>query len=193
MNPDDCGTIDPLLSLHADGMASAEEAQRVEAHLPGCDACRESLAWMRATQRALASRPIVSPPADLRARIAAAIAASSAAPVPVSFTVRRSFTLRPVYAAAASVALLGIISYGLLHTQTPQAAVNHSAANSPVVTAPAKVAVVPSSRAVMGLPGGAAGSTAARLGATPGRNWCTAKSPAKVTRCPTATTMQLGS
>lgn len=144
MNPDDCGTIDPLLSLHADGMASTEEAQRVEAHLPGCDACRESLAWMRATQRALASRPIVSPPADLRARIAAAIAASSAAPVPVSFTVRRSFTLRPVYAAAASVALLGIISYGLLHTQTPQAAVNHSAANSPVVTAPAKVAVVPS-------------------------------------------------
>lgn len=144
MNPDDCGTIDPLLSLHADGMASAEEAQRVEAHLPGCDACRESLAWMRATQRALASRPIVSPPVDLRARIAAAIAASSAAPAPVSFTVRRSFTLRPVYAAAASVALLGIISYGLLHTQTPQAAVNHSAANSPVVTAPAKVAVVPS-------------------------------------------------
>ncbi len=135
INPDDCGTIDPLLSLYADRMASAEEARRVETHLPGCAACRESLAWMRATQYALASRPVVAPPADLRTRIAAAIAASSDTPVPVSFSMRRSFALRPAFAAAASLAVLGIVSYSLLHH--PQ-----SAAVQPVK--PPLVAAVPS-------------------------------------------------
>lgn len=117
---DDCGTVDPLLSVYADGMADAEEARRVEAHLPDCAACRESLAWMRATQRAVSSRPAVAPPADLRARIADAIAASDAAPVPV-FQVRpaRVFALRPALTAAASVAFLGVLSYGLLHRDAP--------------------------------------------------------------------------
>ena len=120
--PDDCGTIDPLVSLFADGMASAEESRRVEEHLLGCSACRESLAWMRATQRALATRPVVLPPADLRARIASAIAASSATPVPTLFQARpaRAFSVRHAYAAAASLTLLGaVVSYGLLHTQAP--------------------------------------------------------------------------
>lgn len=133
--PDDCGTIDPLLSLYADGLASAEEARRVEGHLPGCAACRESLAWMQATQRALALRPVVSPPADLHARIASAIAASSAAPVSVSTKGRRAFALRPAYAAAASLTALGIVvSYGLLHTQAPPANIP-SAVIAPVIVA----------------------------------------------------------
>lgn len=134
---DDCGAIDPLLSLYADGLASAGEAQRVETHLPGCPACREALAWVRATQRALAARPVASPPADLHARIAAAIAASSEAPETASFQTRRGFALRPMFAAAASVAVLGVVSYGLLHTQTPQTA-------RQTVPAPTKVAAAPS-------------------------------------------------
>lgn len=136
--PDDCHTIDPLLSLYADDMASAEEVRRVEAHLPGCAVCREALAWMQATRRALAARPVVSPPADLRARIAGAIAASSAAPLPVSIGAlpARAFALRPAYAAAASLTALGaVISYGLLHHPS-QVAVH------PVK--PPMVAVVPS-------------------------------------------------
>ncbi len=136
--PDDCGTIDPLLSLYADGLASAEEARRVERHLPGCAACRESLAWMQATQRALALRPVVSPPADLRARIASALAASSAAPVSVSTNGRRAFALRPAYAAAASLTVLGlVVSYGLLHTQAPPVSIQ------PAVTPPPMIAIVP--------------------------------------------------
>lgn len=121
--PDDCETIDPLLSLYADGMVSPEEAGRVEAHLSGCAACRESLAWTRATRFALASRPVALPPADLRARIAEAIAASSDAPVPATFTTRRAFALRPALAAAASFVMLGFLSYGLLH-HPPSAAVH---------------------------------------------------------------------
>ena len=111
--------LDSLLSLYADGAVSAEEALRVEAHLPGCAACRESLAWMRATRFALASRPVALPPADLRARIAEAIAASSAAPVPATFRTRRAFALRPALAAAASFVMLGFVGYGLLHHPLP--------------------------------------------------------------------------
>lgn len=131
MIADDCGTIDPLLSLYADGMASPEEAQRVAAHLPDCDSCRESLAWMQATQRALAGRPVVRPPAELRARIAAAIAASSAAPISVASGVRpaRSFALRPSYAAAASLTIFGLVGYSLLR-EHPAANVKNPVASS---------------------------------------------------------------
>lgn len=134
---DDCGTVDPLLSVYADGMADADETRRVEAHLPGCADCRTSLAWARATQRALSSRPVAVPPADLRGRIALAIAASDAAPIP-AFAVRsaRAFVLRPAFAAAAaaSVALLGALSYGLMHRDIP-------AVTPPMV--PSQVAVAP--------------------------------------------------
>ena len=139
---ENCDVIDPLLSLYADGMASPAEARAVEAHLPACEDCRESLAWMQATRRALAGRPVVTPPADLRARIAAAIAASTDAPAAVPFATRPvpAYRLRPAYAAAASLAVLGLVSYGFLHDGLrhgpPQVAVHST-------PAPAKVAVLP--------------------------------------------------
>lgn len=108
-----CDSVEPLISLYADGVVSADESQRVEAHLPVCESCRASLLWAQATHRALASRPVVMPPAYLRARIAQSLAAS-----PASLAVRptRAFVLRPAYAAAASLSVLGVvIGYGLLH------------------------------------------------------------------------------
>ena len=158
---DDCGTIDPLLSLYADGMASAEESPRVEAHLLGCSACRESLAWMRATQRALAARPVVSPSADLRARIASAIAASSTAPVPALFQARpgRAFSVRPAYAVAASLTLLGAVavSYGLLHTPAPDTqatTATHIRSASPIVADVPRVRPSAPILSPMTIPGG---------------------------------------
>ncbi len=139
--PPGCETIAPLLPLYADGMASPHEMHIVDAHLPGCDDCRESLFWMQATHRALAARPVAVPPAGLQARIAAAIAASSAAPVtlrPATLRPARFFTLRPVYAAAASLTVLGfglILSYPLLHSPAPSVSV--------VKPAPPVVAAVP--------------------------------------------------
>ena len=135
--PDDCETIDPLLSLYADGMASAEEAKRVETHLPACADCRESLEWMQATQRILSARPVMSPPPGLRARIAEAIAASSDTPVQTAFNLRpaRVFALRPALAAAASLSILGLVSYSLLHTP-------HSSSHLPT-TSQTTVAIVP--------------------------------------------------
>jgi hypothetical protein len=117
-----CESIEPLLPLYADGMASPREMRQVESHLPDCESCRETLFWMQATHRALAARPVALPPADLHSRIAQAIAASSAAPIsltPGLLRPTRSFTLRPAYAAAASLTVLGLfvsLSYPLWHS-----------------------------------------------------------------------------
>ena len=107
-------------------MASAEEARQVEAHLPGCESCRESLAWMQATRRALSGRPVQSPPAGLHARIAEAIAASDAAPLRLrpartsSLSFSTSFATRPAFAAAASLAAVGLfLGYSLTHLPRP--------------------------------------------------------------------------
>ncbi len=150
--PDDCVSLDPLLSLYADGMASPDEARRVSAHLPGCADCRQSLLWMQATRRALAARPVVPPPHDLRARIAEAIAASSAAPAAARPVL--SFTLRPAFAAAASLSVLGLLSYGLLHAPAP-----HDAVNPPP---PVAVATVPHTDVLPVTPGHAAKLPASR-------------------------------
>ena len=131
--PDTCEALNPLISPYADGMASPDEVARVEGHLPSCPVCRQSLLWMQATRRALANRPIVLPPPDLRARIAQAIAASDAAPV--SLRPARTFTLRPAYAAAASLSAVAalMVGYGLLHHPAPGV--------NPVLPPPVTVAV----------------------------------------------------
>ena len=113
--PEPCDALAPLLSPYADGVATDGESRRVEAHLIGCDSCRETLFWTQATHRTLAARPVALPPADLRSRIASAIAASEAAPI--SLRPARVFALRSTYAAAASLTVLGIVlSYPLWHT-----------------------------------------------------------------------------
>ena len=141
---DDCEAIEPLLSLYGDGMASPAEVRLVEAHLPGCESCRESLAWMQATRRALSGRPVLSPPVDLHARIAEAIAASEAAPL--RLRPARTFTTRPAFAAAASLAAVGLfLGYSLTHLPHSGVAVKPappvSVATLP--TTPPSVAVVP--------------------------------------------------
>ncbi len=126
---DDCDAIEPLLSLYGDGMASAGEARLVEAHLPGCESCRESLAWMQATRRALTGRPVQQPPADLHARIAEAIAASEAAPM--RLRPARTFATRPAFAAAASLAAVGLfLGYSLTHLPPPDTTVKTEPAHN---------------------------------------------------------------
>lgn len=141
---DDCESIEPLLSLYGDGMASAAEARLVEAHLPGCESCRESLAWMQATRRALSARPVMVPPPDLHARIAEAIAASEAAPLRLRPV--RTFATRPAFAAAASLAAVGLfLGYSLTHLPRPGDSVKPvppTVASVPSVTPPAVVSPV---------------------------------------------------
>ena len=129
-----CDSIEPLLSVYADGMASPAETRRIDAHLPGCGGCRAALSWMQATRTVLASRPVAVPPPDLHSRIALAIAASS--PSPVSLRPARVFAVRAAYAAAASVTALGIaLSYPLWHAPGEVAA-KHSVRPIVAVTVP---------------------------------------------------------
>lgn len=142
--PDVCDTILPLLSLQADGMASADESRRVELHLKACDDCRRAQSWMQATHLAIAERPLVAPPPDLRARIAQAVAAQAA---PVVFTTRRPLVLRPAFAVAASLALAAAwVGHSLLTTHTAAPTVEPTpVANVPHPTPPT---VVPPVRSV---------------------------------------------
>ncbi len=139
-----CDSIEPLLSVYADGMASHAEARRVEAHLPECENCRAALSWMQATRTVLASRPVAVPPPGLHSRIALAIAASS--PAPVTLRPARVFTVQAAYAAAASVTALGaVLGYALWHTPVevpvkhPARPVVLAAVPPPVVTPPLAV------------------------------------------------------
>ncbi len=124
---ENCAHVRPLLSLMSDGMASAKEAKEAQAHLQACADCRQALLWIEATRQAIALRPVVLPPADMRARIARAIAASAetAVPaVPVAMpAARRTFAVRPAYAAAASVAVAGaFLGHFLLTAGSPVSA-----------------------------------------------------------------------
>ena len=138
---DSCDSIASLLSAYADGMASPAEARRIETHLPECKGCRAALAWMQATHATLASRPVAVPPADLRSRIALAIAASP--PAPVTLRPARVFTRRAAYAAAASVTALGLaLSYPLWHTSAG-VAVKHPAKPAVLAALPPSVVTPP--------------------------------------------------
>ena len=120
---DGCAAIEPLLSLYSDGMASPAEARRAEAHLEDCADCQQSLRWMQTTHQVIAARPVMPPPADLRARIARAIAEAEAAKAPAVKApvvrtpvrpVRRPLMLRPALAYGLSVAVLVAIGGGVV-------------------------------------------------------------------------------
>ncbi len=48
-----CDKFEPLIALYVENDLAAAEAQAVESHLAGCDACREFAAGMRESQEAL--------------------------------------------------------------------------------------------------------------------------------------------
>ena len=138
---DDCARVRPLLSLMSDNMASAREKRQVAAHLATCAACRQAQTWMLATRQVITERPAALPPADMRTRIAQALAESEQAMPPVAVIsarpARRTFALRPAIAAAASLMLGGVIVGHALLT-------GHAPARQTVKpTAPITVAEVP--------------------------------------------------
>lgn len=118
--PDEiCAQIAPLLSLESDGMASPAEIARITAHLHACDACQQARMWMEATRQVIVQRPAVVPPSALRARIVQAMAQTAPAPVRPA---PRPLILRPVFAAACSLTLVGAVALRLLWPgQTPPA------------------------------------------------------------------------
>ncbi|HEX5726635.1 MAG TPA: zf-HC2 domain-containing protein, partial [Longimicrobiaceae bacterium] len=64
------------LNDHVDGLLSAAEGRRVEAHLAGCARCRAEEAALHALVGRLGSLPAPAAPRDLRPEIAARVASS---------------------------------------------------------------------------------------------------------------------
>jgi hypothetical protein len=93
-----------LLGAYADGELPPETTSQLDAHLVGCLRCRRELALHRAVGRRLGLEPPVAAPPELRARIAAAIAAT---PVPVHSADRSQWLtlVRPRWVAASLVAI----------------------------------------------------------------------------------------
>lgn len=92
-----------------------EERRAYEAHLPGCERCREELAAFWETTAALAlAAPEAAPAAELRDRILAAVRAEPQVVVPLQARRRRS---APALAAAAAVAAVVALAAGLWATR----------------------------------------------------------------------------
>jgi predicted anti-sigma-YlaC factor YlaD len=63
MNTNDCSIIQPLLGAYLDGELEYEAAARLDAHLEGCERCRDTLASVAETDRLLRADPIPLPTA----------------------------------------------------------------------------------------------------------------------------------
>src|SRR5881397_3316708 len=90
------------LSAYLDGELRGAERARIDAHLPGCAECRETLAALRATVADLAALPLV----EMDARSVAALDAHLAG-------VRswRPRSMRRVwFSGAAAAAIVGLIA-----------------------------------------------------------------------------------
>jgi hypothetical protein len=119
------------LSEYLDGDLAPEERTGLEAHLMGCEDCRETLAGLRrilARARALEDRP---PGRDLWPGIAERIGARTARPV----RVRRRFTFSVPQLLAAGIAL-AVVSGGSVWMLQP-GATPRFATDAPVAVTPA--------------------------------------------------------
>ncbi len=66
-----CSKWDALMSLHLDGLLSPEQQQQLQAHLAGCQACREQWAALSWLSVRLEAEPPVAPAPDFGARVTA--------------------------------------------------------------------------------------------------------------------------
>lgn len=73
-----CSSIARLLGAHADGQLDAATTLEVDDHLLRCETCRERVALDRAIRGSLKKAVKTTAPADVRARVLAAMAAQTA-------------------------------------------------------------------------------------------------------------------
>ena len=130
---DDSGHLDPVeVAEHAEGLLAVKRAAAVDAHLSSCARCQAVAASVGAVSARLAAEPReLAIPAAVAARIDAALADEAAARAPASGVRERrpGFVerfLRPLRerlpalaAAAASIAVLGIIGYTVVNDGFP--------------------------------------------------------------------------
>ncbi|HEX6197931.1 MAG TPA: hypothetical protein VFZ37_18610 [Jiangellaceae bacterium] len=124
------GHLDPLdVAEHAEGLLASDRATAVEAHLSSCAQCRELAASVSNVTATLSAEPReLTIPDSVATRIDAALAeetaarAASAKPRSEGFLAGLRGRLPVIAAAAASVAVLGLIGYSLTGTGGDDAA-----------------------------------------------------------------------
>lgn len=109
-------SFDELAEL-AEGLLSRRHARTAQAHLDGCDECREKAAALSGVTTALQGLGPVAMPADVIAQLDRALATAAEAPqgdtvVPDLDAVRRRRQMPPrwLYASAAAVVVIGAVS-----------------------------------------------------------------------------------
>lgn len=118
----DCAHYQELNALHALDALDAEGRRALEAHLAGCAACAADLAAMRETASLIGyGAPPVAPPADLKDRLRARLAAENAPPAPAAPSGPAPVAVRARSDWAWKVACL-VLGLGLLASLARQAA-----------------------------------------------------------------------
>ena len=98
---------------------TADERRQFEEHFPLCEVCSGDVKDYRATSAALAEGAVVTPPADLKAKVMAEIAVTRQLPPILSDNVidlaerQRRRAPRPVLLAAAAAALVLVVALAL--------------------------------------------------------------------------------
>lgn len=111
MKPITCDEALELISARLDGALSPDGEAALEAHLARCPACGALLADLTELHAALDGAEEVPPPADLKDKIMAAVAAEQVVPFPAPKKRRPGWR---VWGSAAAVLALALLGGGLL-------------------------------------------------------------------------------
>ena len=101
-----CDEAGPLLLRRLDGRLEADEGRRLERHLAGCEACRDTLDSQRRVAQILSARPVAETPLGFAGRVMANLDPSPGWLDALNWRVW-TFRLAPVAAALMVVAALG--------------------------------------------------------------------------------------
>lgn len=117
-----CEEYQRRLSAYLDGECAAADARALEQHLRQCEVCAMEFSLLRGTARLLRALEMEEPPAELKPRIMAALAATR--PSPWSrLALLSSPARRPGWSLAATSAalalLVGLVGYRLIPASAP--------------------------------------------------------------------------
>jgi len=126
--------LDTIAELDA-GLVDEPGEARMRAHLDGCERCRADLARLRTTRALVSTLPPEPMPAQVSARIDAALA--EAADTPATTTVeplerRRRWRNTPTLAGAAAAAAVALLVGAIVTGRVSHHSDNGSAASAPV-------------------------------------------------------------
>jgi hypothetical protein len=125
-----CAEVHPNLGAFVLGGLESEEEAEIQRHLAFCPSCQDKLKELEEVSQALkAAPPLADPPAYLKDEILSSVRAeelpsSNEQPSPSrDFRFKNLHFLVPGVAAAALIAIVGLVTFLSLHTESPVATI----------------------------------------------------------------------